>query len=331
MNTVLRASELLIGLLLLYLRFGLYEPQEGKLQDRLAALWIQIEDYSPTLQLRVSRLLTETARLTLNAFDRSFGPRLVSLRSISTSVVLIHFSTRAVALLLNMAGLMGREPLPWPAHLLLLGSGGLVILTFLQDRKWCRIVILCAAALMVGQLCAQFVLETIRNDYSAPQLGGYVAGYFAMIAVEILWLGVQRYLLRRATSLPESDAKVLHIATLMSLSSLIALAMVGGPLYVRHDVFRPSDVLRWGSGFPGAFLILVTYSRFAAVIISIVQLTILIVLLVQRTLLPLLSRIVYSLERHKVFRERTLFGPIGAALIVDAVGGKAIFEAIKLI
>src|SRR5580700_932363 len=92
-ETALRVAEFCLGLGLLYLRYCLYESEEGRLQNALVELWLRILDRASSTRKRFERLLGETAKISLRFLDVVFGRRSLSLQAISVSFLLVFASS----------------------------------------------------------------------------------------------------------------------------------------------------------------------------------------------------------------------------------------------
>ena len=93
-------AERVGGIVLLYLRFGLYETEEGRLHSYLTDLWVRVSDMNDSTRKRLARLLGETARLSVLMLDHVFGPRLFSVQA---AVVSVNFAFSAIIVVATSA------------------------------------------------------------------------------------------------------------------------------------------------------------------------------------------------------------------------------------
>lgn len=83
--TLCRVAAFLAGMAAYYISWCLHEDQEGKLQDRVAQLWSAIDDRQKVTHSRATAIFNKVAVAVTHAFDRVFGPRLLSVQLIGVS------------------------------------------------------------------------------------------------------------------------------------------------------------------------------------------------------------------------------------------------------
>ena len=84
-HRLIRALLALGGSVLLYMAFFLYENERGQIQNRLEELWIAIDDQARKVPGKNAAFLREIVGIASATFDRFFGKKILSWRSVAVS------------------------------------------------------------------------------------------------------------------------------------------------------------------------------------------------------------------------------------------------------
>ncbi len=322
-GTLLRLGEFALGMSLLYLRFFLYETEEGRLQNYLAELWLRVSDQAASARQRLARLLDETARISILFLDRLFGPRLISIRAIVVSAALamacayVTFSWQRSMIPLDLDYTwITVEDLAW-ASVYIIG----VIVAARMRSPW----VLVGLAALVMILPGRFLFELIRHWISARPShrlllrgSALVCAIVAATLLDLIWLSLSRLSIRRAERKPGALPSIAVILVGAALSTAIFITLPAPGPYLQFVAFFNSG---GRMDFVSMFVVYFVGTRLFIIAVSAVQIAVLGVLVAHRVFWPVLSRIVYAAERFQIFRDRKFFGTCGSALLVHAAGG----------
>jgi hypothetical protein len=312
-----RAAEVVVGIALVYFRFCLYESEEGRLQNALVELWLRICDRADTAKQRFLQLLTETAQISVKLFDRLFGRELISFRAFAVSSTLAYAS---------IALTNAWEAASEAARLehLALGVAFVIIATLplLTQAVWAARIRGFIATAAVALICAALLFAVVRNQSDEMELAISVSSILICPIVDFAWLLVCRRALERALQqhrISEHVRGVLAGVAVVYWSTLMPLVATYASFSLAIHSGNPAATK--AMVLLGLLFFSITFTRVFVSVVSIVQLVLLIVAFLHWIIWPSLSRIVYSAERFKLFKERRLFGSCGAALLFDAAGG----------
>jgi hypothetical protein len=317
LQVCIRTAEVLIGALLLYLRFFLYESEEGRLQNALTDLWIRVEDHSQNVSRRFSQLLTETALLANRFFDRIFGSRLLSWRALCVSTYFGFGSAILFLALIEVTGGTGWASIPAAIFIVL---GLLPVFTSRPSAPY-PAILLGALILFVCLGFMVFLLIEVRMPLEWKLLLLGIAFLAAAIPslVEFLWVAVYRLALRKSTRSDHWRSSLWRqcASLILSLAASAAAMMLPGLVIGSLPMDQPDTPFTYA--FIGLAFALM--ARLFLTLVTMAHATTLAILLAHRVVWPALSRLVYAAERFKIFRERTLFGTVGTAFMIKGLGG----------
>jgi hypothetical protein len=97
LQIVVRLLALIIGIACVYVALFLYEDEQGKVQSVLEEFWIRISDFRKVAVSRTALFMRELADFTDSTFERFFGRKLLSLKSMAVSAC---FSSASVCLMI---------------------------------------------------------------------------------------------------------------------------------------------------------------------------------------------------------------------------------------
>jgi hypothetical protein len=89
----MRVIAAVAGTVCLYLAFFLHEEEEGRLSNRLAEIWIRVDDLQKRSKSKVAAFLSIMSQTALSLLDRMFGERSLSLRALRACVIFSFAST----------------------------------------------------------------------------------------------------------------------------------------------------------------------------------------------------------------------------------------------
>lgn len=311
-STTFRWVEISLGALLLYLRFCLYEDEEGKLQDALVDLWDRIDDRAKSTRRRAVALLDETARISRTLLDRMFGPRIVSAQAISVSLLLAMSSIWIAVIvhrtLYSHSG--GAFFLLVPIALIAMSRKAFPTLEHLFQVRIVRLgVIYFFLGAVLVTTCFGVFISVARGSgvWRTLQMPSF---YLAVFILDAAWVAIYRWISNIAR---EDSGLFLHcIAILVGLA--ISIMVCFG--------FSKAVISQWLLPEPVEGLLLdISASRWLVVAVSLFQSAILLAAIGHWFVWPILARVIYGLERAKFLKERSWFGTAGAALLAHAWSG----------
>lgn len=323
------ASHLVVGLIgavLLYVALFLRETEEGKLQNRLEKLWVDIDDLSKAALDRQSAFLQQVSTLANSGLDALFGRRLFSARAISTSLsfttgslllfaaytvvyiqrpTVMGFSFAYLGLPLLMVGIfsffVGFLPAPF-RYLGFLWIPGWIFLFLYLDRD-----------------TAQWSWKWWAEEFG-PLLVMLVGSFFS----DVLFIAMSRWFLRKSSKLRNGW----KIISLLTLNGCVGFALISPALWgivaLAKEEFPEGDV------YP--ILAAIGGSNLASGVISVLYLLLALAALMHLVVWPILERPIYSLQRFGVARNPKLLAATSAICLVSAWPNSPIIQAItKLI
>src|SRR5436309_5439282 len=96
---ILKILSVILGSFLIITRIFIFEKTLGLLQSKIEILWIKIDDYQQYALAKHSAFMQVVSGMMSSALDRVFGPRLISLHSLTVSVC-YAFATLFLAVVL---------------------------------------------------------------------------------------------------------------------------------------------------------------------------------------------------------------------------------------
>lgn len=314
-----------LGLLLISWSVFLYEGEEARVDDALAAWWVALDDTSKrsiSLNATFARRLAVTVTAWLNAI---YGESLLSARAITSSFCL---SLSSVLLVVSVLTLQAGDA-SWPT-----ACGGLLSLflfaaAVMKRRRFVRII-----ALLLGTLGTVAVILAIAHRMSL-----LVIPFFSVEDVALRSIG--DVALALGLGLVGDFAVVLftrYLATRTATAQRVLLpviaALLNAILAVLITVIPLEVGIHFYSGTPwlaiGFFVAALTNLYACLIAISFLPLTI--TLLLHRAMWPVLNRSIYSIHRFKLFQQRKVLFFGGASLVASVApqAGKLLFDAAKI-
>lgn len=306
----------LIGAVLLYVALFLRETEEGKLQNRLEKLWIDIDDLSKAALSKQTAFLQKISALASSILSKLFGIKLFSAEAAAASVC---FSISSVLMFgvvkqaqeenakssLTMLAvaigsfMLGRSPTPF-RYLGFLWIPGSLLFTLWAD--WSRL--------------KSNWTWWVREDFliALMVLGG---GFLS----DILFIAISRWCLRKSSELTSGW----RIASLVTLNGCIGLVLTSPLIWSAICIIR-GMALPEGQPFVGlAFLAM---SNLVAGVIAFLFILFSLVALLHLAFWPILERPIYSLQRFGVARNPKLVGATSITCLLFAWPNSPIVQAI---
>ena len=344
------AGRVLVGLLgcvCLYLAFFLYEDEEGEWQNRLDQFWIGVHDRARFTANTSVAFFNKIADVFRNVLNRTFGPKLFSVRSIVASINLSLLGcslVKSYALYLWMAPDPDKDySLIMPYLLVILTAVlSLSMLTQIQ-RYWIRclsLVFTVAGIASLGYTMPGFLYrvnkfklaEPVHPLYSQAVPLALLSIAFSLIS-DVISVAVVRNSLAETSRAPTfrdfgiTIGKVCGLVALVEGVPIVALLL----LWNANDTHVDLDVFR-SVGIEGAILVIVILNA-TTILYCLAPLIVFIIVIGHKLLWPSLSRVLYPLSRYKVVTNRKVTIPVGtlclsAAFNLEHIGAK---ELLKLL
>jgi hypothetical protein len=320
--TACRVVVFLVGALAFYLSLFLREDQEGKLQNRVEELWAAIDDRQRLTRSRATPFFNKVAATVTRAFDRIFGPKLISVQMIGVSSSCAFaglFLTVGLvfSVLLHLLRALPSQPTNLPASmgasLSLLSSFfvvvGLVLfiiaaLPAIIPSRFSRVVSLLPALLFTWG-----VIQLARLQLPFHNQLWMLAALLLSMLSDICLLVIVRQSIRWVSG----AVHPLRICLVVLAQMTTVVLIVWAPIEISGRV-----AVRYGWKLLPQFLITIgTFNVFTAIAACAFILTLLAVLL-HRIFWPVIERLFYPLARFKVVRNHKAMATLGAICMVFA-------------
>lgn len=296
-----------IGIVLLYVALFLRETEQGKLQNRLENLWVDVDDLSKQFLSKQIVFLQQISMMADSALSRIFGNRLFSAGAVATSA---SFSVGSILLFMYFwlpleSDESGGHDNP-PIFLLVVG-----ILCFLIG--------LLPVVRYLGFLWfffGFFAASLESNSQLIWEWGLWLGGSFLSDA---LFIAVSRLCLRKSSKL--SGSKIAIVLAANGCFGLILISPIIWAILLRTE----HQTLEAGTARD---LMLLTSSNLAAGAISLLFILLALVALAHLAVWPILERPIYSLQRFGVARNPKLLAAASVICLMFAWPRSPIIQAI---
>jgi hypothetical protein len=297
-------SHLLIGLIgtvLLYLALFLHETEEGKIQNRLEKLWVDIDDLSKAALSRQAAFLQRVSGMANSALNKLFGAQLISAAAVAASLCLSVASF--CFMYLGRSRFFGFEEDPSDAYYL--GIGIISLLVGLLPVPWRFLVfpwvfILTVSIFYLGGWRISSVYDSLQ--FFAVLIGGFLS--------DVLFIALSRWCLRKGSELKNGW----QIVSLVTLNACIGLVLIGPLLLDTLLTIKKSRIVGWIYDT----LVFVSASNGVTGAISLLFVLLALVALAHLFVWPLLERPMYSLQRFGVARNPKLLAAASVMCLVFA-------------
>jgi hypothetical protein len=315
----------LIGGVLLYVALFLSETEEGKLQNRLEKLWVDINDLSRKALTKQAAFLQQISAIANSGLNRLFGKGLLSAEAIAASLC---FSLTSILMFVTY---FATQLTSWPggpdfsllAFILFLASSVTFLIGFL-GTPFRYLAFLWIPACFY--FFAGFNVRTKVFDWNPFELSSVNAVMLRLLTVlgagficDVVFIAVSRWCLRKASKL-KSGWK---IAMLLTLSGSIGLALVSPILLVLHTLVEHKALSEAEMD-----LEFVGVSNVVAGTFSIFFILVAVVAFVHLAIWPILERPIYSLQRFGVARNPKLLTAASATCLLFAWPNNPIIQMI---
>ncbi len=312
--TVLQVLAAIVGTLAFYVRLFMYEDEEGKWQNRIVKLWMDIDDRAKLTDSRTSALFNSIAAVVTLAFDRIFGQKLLSFQfigvsscySLAGSWLLAFFALMILSRPSDPLGL-GPVPqdlakaLPFVEPFVLVGGFTLLLLAVLPSiisSRWLvglsLVPVFFLTAVLVGELIGRHRLPEKHVAFFAALLASLLSDILLLILVRfsIRWLSAKTNVFRIILSVL-IQIGVFAIVIVIPLGLGVGLIETFGP--------RPAF---------GALAGIASLNAFTG-LGSCLFLLVLLFVLLHKVFWPLLRRLFYPLARYEVIHNRKFLTGVG--------------------
>jgi hypothetical protein len=336
-----RITSVAVGLLLILVSVVLYETEEGAIQNKLEEWWVVLSDTESRAVKKHAAFVAGVASLAGRIFDRMFGQKLFSVRSVGVSAC---FSLASLGLVCarGLSGWLGELPTSlYVSVVILLLVMGVVPATL--GPRWSELRLLRVFWLVgvVILIFVSFVGMDVVNWFNIPNLvrltdTGFEIGqpasvetvyYLIFIVITIasdsLFIAATRWLLR-ISSMLTSRIKILGLmignVSLACLLVVVPVSLAWG-LKAVPEIIRSNSIFETVNqyvGFSGAhesFLATLAASNMLDGVIACMFFILLFVLLLHRIIWPIVQRPVYALAARGIVSRRKFFLVLGAALV----------------
>jgi len=301
-----RTVVICVGALLMYIAFFLREDEEGKLQNRLEELWVQIDDLQGHALAKHTLFLKELLSLLGSGFDSLLGPKLFSFRS---AVVTLCYSAASMSILIalvNATFTIGppafdtREFLKVSVFFVVfmaMGTSSIAIRRPITFGIWA------GSSLLI--LIVVFRWATRPMGWRPSDQMLFAAALVGGIVCDLCFVAINRAIIRFSTSLQTT----IQIAVMLACNMVIAFAYLAPLwLYPLASGFSPKDL---------ANTIACTNLITALMACGIVML--MFVALLHRLFWPFMSRPIYAIARHGVIHKPAFLLSIAILLLTWAI------------
>jgi len=310
------------GAVALYISLFLKEDREGKIQDRVDALWVAVDDRQKLTGSRAAAIFNKVATVVSDAFDRFFGPKSVSIQVIGVSsslafAALFLLGGLILGVLLHMLKALPAHPTNLPANIdaslsivttfcLIVGSVLVVVSTLpsVWPCRFTRTLSLLPAVFFVWAIVNLMRHHTVTVLQSAVLL----ALIFSTFS-DITFLAIVRASIRWISKELRPFTICIVISCQIALTILIIWLpeKIGIGLLVNH---------KWPI-FATFLYNTAIFNVFTAIAAGAFTVT-LVLFLLQRALWPIIDSLVYPFARYKIVRNHRAMATLGVSCLVFA-------------
>jgi hypothetical protein len=313
-----------VGLCLVYLGAFIYESEQKKLQNRLEDWWLRIDDLNTAGLKRRAAFMVVIAQITTSGFDAMFGPRLMSLSCLGTSMAYTLGYLCLLFAALRFAGLAHAPgPAPsvgvqalWGLVFLLLASVRPLVPRLARFQFWWTMVAFGLVIAIYGpnlRWASGMSPESPGSFTEAPPVARWIiygGGIGLTMMAAITFIALTRWLVRWSAA----SASFMRIVTLLLANLSLALGIVIVPGILLAATLKPSSPwpLMWA-------LVLLGNTLIALVAMAFFLLAVL--MLIHQLFWPLLARPLYLIANERLLMHRTALVSVGLTLMGTAVPG----------
>jgi hypothetical protein len=339
--TLARIVSVTLGLLLILVSIVLYETEEGAIQNKLEEWWVVLSDTESRAIKKHAAFMAGVAALTGHLFDRLFGQKLFSFRSVGVSAC---FSLASLGLVCarGLSGFLAELPISLYASvvilLLVMGITPAALGPRWSELRLFRVLWLVGVVILIF---VSFLGMDIVNWFNLPIRvritdTGYDLGWASSleavyylifivitIASDSLFIAATRGLLRISSKF-NSRTKILGLmlgnVSLACLLVVVPVSIAWGvgsvPKIIRSESILETvnQYVGWSSS-SASFLATLAASNMLDGVVACTFFILLFVLLLHRVIWPSVQRPVYALAARGIVSRRKFFLVLGLALV----------------
>jgi hypothetical protein len=327
--------------LFIYAALFLDEGEEGRYENRIERWWVRVNDQRRSALSAAATLIGSVAELAGRQFDRLFGRKLFSPRSLGVSVC---FSIASLFLYLELANiLLGQRIKQHPSFTQVAQGWGIFAVYLLSgifpalnegdrhERLWMRIwglVLLVSVAIPTVQVL-RFV-KLLWGYGSVLRITAFLIFLLGFSFVcDVFYIALTRWMLRIASA----ATRLPRIIGIILLNLLLGAFLVLGPAYLGLKAAVYTARFNGPSFFGVAgvmFVVLGGAVNSVDLIACSVFLAFMIFILLHRLVWPVIERPLYAFARFGIIRRKRLLWAAALALIF-ARKGPALAELLRQI
>jgi hypothetical protein len=328
---LLKLIGILGGLFFAYVAVLVYEDGEKRIQSVLETLWLKVYFLQEQALSAHTAFMRVVAGVLTKIFDRIFGDKLFSLRSVAVSLC-YGVAAFAFTYFLFSWGYEGdSEAMRDFFTAFLYGAVLGTIPVFLRKSKWVKVwlafLFLYVAYDIIGPflLMSVVILSLVKDAGLALFPWIIIGGLVFSFCFFTLFVGITRHLARRAAR-SESFLRIAFFTALNCTPLLLLLiTWVLFLFYLRHagPTAGGNASIDWNTGTTmvlliGVFSALMT--NFVFVCSTALFMLLAAVMLAHRVTWPLLVRPTYALQRLGIAKRKKLCGSLSGGLLFLSIG-----------
>lgn len=320
LRLLLHAIRILVGVTCLMIAWSLYPNEEGKIQSVLEDLWVKIDDRNKRALSLHTAFMQEVAKATGGYFDLLFGHRLLSIRSLASSLCL-SLASFAIFMMFIEYRLAARihQPVNYLGiveYSILCAVSVLVALLYPRSSRsqlvvWIIALVIVIAIVFIGiEISSGGYLLSFAAIFPAALTTVIVL--FAAFACDVSFIVLTRQLLRWAS---DSDNFLKILTLVIANCSLAILLIVVGPIWwvVNKEVVHTSGLNIKQEIVNDMLLISMSNTIDGLMASAFVIMAAL--LLIHRIFWPLLNRSIFRIQDIGFMGRRALLFCVGLGLL----------------
>lgn len=343
---VLKILSVITGAFLLFVRYFLYEKEQGIIESKIQDLWNRINNLQPVALSRHVAFMHVLAETMEKLFDRLFGPRLVSLQALIVSICYSFASALLTTIVASLYFLHHVFPfaIRWFFFYFALGSLPLIFRTFFKKHAdkliliWCTVLITSVYWEVIAPTAALVGL-VYESQYS--RLTTFIISICLCFLLAIALFYGSIVILRITVRKVRSAKSLFQIATILVLNLVPLLPIYGVikllDLRFRHWTSIPDFTgteaeqietftrmwSSWGMRLDIVLVLLVValiYFEFIFLITAATSLLMALFILLHRAFWPTLLRLLNASSQHQILRKGRVLLILGTIFILIGVG-----------
>jgi hypothetical protein len=329
---LLKLIGILGGLFFAYVAALVYEDGEKRIQSVLETLWLRVHYLQEQALSAHTAFMRVVAGVLTKIFDRIFGDKLFSLRSVAVSLCYAVAAFAFTFFLFSWAYEGDAEAMRDFFTAFLYGAVLGTIPVFLRKSKWVKVwlalLFLYVAYDIIGPflLMSVVILSLIKDAGLALFPWIIMGGLVFSFGFFILFVGITRYLARRVAQSESFLRMALFTALNCTPLLLLLITWVLFLFYLGHAgpvTSGGNASIDWNTGtamvlFIGVFCALMT--NFVFLCSTALFMLLAAAMLAHRVTWPLLARPTYALQRLGIAKRKKLCGSLSGGLLFLSIG-----------